>query len=119
MRFPLMFRTTHDALLAAKDAQLALLRETLAKAEARAEAAEARAVALMDLTKPAPKPTLPPKRVPSATETAIALRASGDPGLARYLGQWAKQQRAGGMSEEAIADAILKGESSDEDGVPE
>lgn len=113
----LMFRTTHDALMAAKDAECAFLRDALAKAEARAQDAETRAVALLDLTKPAPKPTLT-KRVPTATETAIALRASGDPKLARYLGQWAKQQRGEGMDEAAIADAILKGESNDEDGVP-
>lgn len=116
----LMLRTTHDALLAAE-------RERTADALAAYRAEVVRHDALLAEFKAlaasmAPKPaTIPPKRVPTAVESAIALRASGDTALTKHLSQWVRTARREGKTEDEIADIILHGErrdDADEDGVP-
>jgi hypothetical protein len=118
----LMFRSTHDALLAAERERTADALAAYRAEVARHDAALAELRALSAALAPKPAPTLPPKRVPGAVETAIAMRASGNTELTKYLAGWAKQQRLAGKSEDEIADLIVNGERStddaDEDGVP-
>lgn len=97
----LMLKSTHTALMAAKDAECAFLRDALAKAEARATDAETRAVALLDLTKPAPKP-VPIERTVDAVMVAIGRRAGGSTALRSQLAEFARDQRRANVPDSEI-----------------
>jgi len=117
----LMFRSTHEALLAAAladrdhwrlQAEAATERELATLREAVAEARKASA-----------PPVIVPrvKREPDAVDGAIEWRAQGDVPVRRHLERWAKAERAKGREVAAIADDIMRGSSTDgtdDDGVP-
>ena len=122
----LMFRATHRALMAAKDAELAVAAHEIARLHGAMETERARHDALvsqfaaraMELSQPKPPPTLPPKRERTAIDTAIDLKAGNDRALRGYLGQWAQRELRAGKSTDDVANAILTGEpSSDEEGI--
>lgn len=65
-------------------------------------------------------PVVHPKKEPTEVDSAIALRSAADRSLRAYLTQYARKMRLEGMSEEDIAERILKGEQvSEEEGVDE
>lgn len=113
MRWPLMLRTTHDALMAARDAELTRVTEALARTIERESATLTKLadLTIAKLTPPAPLP----KREPDALTTAMMLRANGDRGLLRYLGEFAKRRRLEGAAPDDIIAEITRGEQSDDD----
>lgn len=112
----LMFRSTHDTLMAAKDAEMARVTE-------RRDALEARYEALVTglAHQQVPPPVVrPAKREPDAVDTAIDFKAGSDSELANYLKRYAKQQRRAGVAPQTIAQAVLQGEPvRDDEGLPE
>lgn len=116
---PFMLRSTHVALMAAKDAEIVAARAALSVERERHDKFVAEVAArAMELSAPKPALTMPPKKEATAIDTAIELRAGGDRAMRLYLGTWAKHKLREGASVDAVADLILKGESNDEDGVP-
>ena len=121
----LMWTSTHLALMAAKDAEIADMREVVRVATEWAHDERVRhsafvaevAARAMDLSAPKPPVTLPAKKERTAVDTAIDLKAGNDRALRSYLGQWAQRELRSGKSMQDVADAIMVGESSDEEGV--
>ena len=124
MRWPLMFRSSHDALMAAKDIEAATLARAAEQWREAYQAVQARHDAFVglvaDRTAPPPKPAPVPKREPDAVDTAIEWVAGDDVAKRRYLERFAKQQRRTRQPDE-IAAEIMAGArvSDDEDGVPQ
>lgn len=122
----IMLRSTHVALMAAKDERIADLNRQVTVALEHADSVAERhddfvasvSARAMELSAPKPALTMPPKKEATAIDTAIELRAGGDRAMRLYLGTWAKHKLREGASVDAVADLILKGESNDEDGVP-
>jgi hypothetical protein len=122
MRFPLMFRASHEALLAAKDEREAL---AVCHAETWREAYQALAarhdsfVALVaDRTVPPPRAEPTAKRESDAVDTAIQWVTGDDKAKRRYLEAWAKGERRQGKDAAGIAASIMdtaRGVGADED----
>lgn len=103
MRWPFVLRSTHDALMAAKQDALELEAAHRVHAQRRYDDLIARHeqfVALVaDRTAPAAKPE-PPK--PDPVQTAIARRAGRNGALRAHLSDFAASSRASGVSDSEI-----------------
>lgn len=118
-----MLRSTHEAIVAQKDAEFARAMTLVDRAHARLDATIDKYAALLE-AKAAPPPVPPPrvKREPDAADTAIEWAAQGDMQRRRHLERWAKGERSAGREASAIADEIMRGtrapDADDDDGVP-
>lgn len=110
MQWPLVFRSTHDALMAGRAETIAALRADLAAV--RSELGDARRehaafVALIaERTAPSPKPQPPVQREDPVAQ-AVAQKAAGNGALRAHLFRFAASARADGASENDIVRRIL------------
>ena len=114
-----MLRSTHDALMAQRLADLDYWRAEALAALARERAMMAKA--LEEAQKPAPPPPPRVKREPDEVDTAIDWKAQGDAAIRRHLERFAKAERRRGVEPKEIAAAIMVGDrrsDEDEDGIP-
>ena len=121
MRWPLMFRSTHDALLADKDALIRFWSEQwTASQHAHRETQDrhdAYVARMAEHTLPAPKLVSPPQPVRPRDEADEAIERATlfnrDPRLRRHLEQFVRARRAEGVASGEIAQAILHPPASD------
>lgn len=106
MRWPWLSRAAHDAIVAAKDAELERTRVDLIACRA---AHDAFVLEVAERTRPAPQPERPQpvRREPDEVDTAIEWAAMGDPMRRRHLESFAKAERRKQTEAKTIAQMIL------------
>jgi phage I-like protein len=115
MAWPWVSRELLRTVVAAKDAELATVREALTVERQRAEAWREQVAAL---TAPKPAAVLP-ERTRDAVIDAIMQRAGSDGRLVRHLSSWAMKERTAGAEDQAIIDRIVHWQTvSDDVGIP-
>lgn len=113
MRWPLIFRATHDELIHAERRERTRECERAEYWQKLYESAMMRhtefVATLADRTLPAAKPVplVTPPRVPDAADGAVELAAAFDPRRRRALAQHVRARRAAGAKAEDIAQEIL------------
>ncbi len=122
----LMLRSTHEALMAAKNAEIMHWMKMWGEEREACARAIARADALFDklterVTAPAPVPAPRVAREPDAVDTAIEWVAQGDIPKRRFLERFVRGERRKGRPVDEIAAEILHGSKVDpeDDGIPE
>lgn len=124
MRWPFVSRATHEALIAAKDAEFARMSALFDQMADRfwKMADRCDALTALAMPKPAPLVTAKPRREPDAVDTAIDWVAGDDLPKRRYLERFTKTLRREGMDATAIAARVMEGDrmSTDDDdaGIP-
>jgi hypothetical protein len=96
----LMFRSTHRALMAAKDAEIASLAAMCAEAWNRET--EVRRELLALIADARPKPVTVAAKVPDPIAEAIRVKAGSNAPLRTHLAMFARAERAKGTAEEEI-----------------
>ena len=118
-----MFRSTHRALMAAKDAEIRALTERCAEAWLREKELRARydafVLAITDTQRVTAERSIPPERpvierlaLDPKVVTAIDFVAQGDPGKRRYLERFAKSEARAGKGADDVSEVILNGDGS-------
>lgn len=116
MRWPWVSRATHEAAVEALES-LIRIREGIASDERAARRSVEAAYTLL-VEKYAARGDPPPKATPKEPDVvtlAIIEKSKGSRGLRRHFGDYVALQRQAGVSEEAIAAAIRKGESESDE----
>ena len=110
-----ILKSTHDALMAAKDAEIARLVDRVALVEAARDAylGEMSALTLQQAHARTPQPVA--KREPDQVDTAIDWKAQGNVHARRHLERWAKGERRKGRKAEDIAADIMNTRPTDDD----
>ena len=110
-----ILKSTHAALMAAKDAEIARLVARLALVEASRDAylGEMSALTLQQAHARTPQPVV--KREPDQVDTAIDWKAQGNVHARRHLERWAKGERRKGRKAEDIAADIMNTRPTDDD----
>src|SRR5690606_33704898 len=109
-------RATHDALMAAKDAEIARLDARVASLEAAHDAYVAGLAAMTTRQVEARTPPTPvAKREPDEVDTAIDWKAQGNVMVKRHLERYAKGERRKGREAKDIADDIMQGDRVGDD----
>lgn len=118
-----MFRSTHRALMAAKDQRIADLERSFAEARHCENTLRSRydafVLAITDTQRVTAERSVPPER-PKVTRTeldpnvltAIDFVAQGDTSKRRYLERYAKAEARTGKTPEVVSGVILNGDGS-------